>query len=682
MSLPGLSTRRTAVLVVFLMMPGCRGDGRPGIQPTGKNAYVRIDDLPMLRTGVQTRQFCSYDRSGDNYDWQYFPLYTRPNGEAVIFDAMGPGCLYRQHMNLWRGTYDNIRIRYFFDEEETPRIDMDVSTFFSDKNPLGVFREPFAVDGGADYRVTYTPMFFKKRLVVALSEEPGGPGTAPLPWTGRYDRIPDAGARYHWYNYTYHTYSEDPGIESWQPGQDQGELFASWDRTKLGMDPKPAKGGQVKNLSVSLPAGQRVALAEIAGAGSIGAIRLSIDPVNEDALFSTWIIMTWDDKSVPQVEAPLGAFFGAYRTGLDTPFSSLLLGYSPSLMYCYFPMPFWKSARIEIENRGMNEIKRVDARVQYRSSRVHAYPERKCGYFFAHHSKEFPRVEGRDYTYLRWEGRGHVLGHVVSRFDTSMEENERTYFDNSRTPQVIGDGYEDDHGMGWGLKNVQHAVFGAYAADGGAGGVYRFYVPDLYVFESAIKHGHQVYGPQSPMGHEGMYRVGNEESVTFFYGRESPGLVLTDEVDIGNPASESKHAYTSGGGREARIGKFWYDGEDNNVLSRTPAIEDDGVALAGWSEFTVKIDPANNGVRVRRRIDKENNRQLARVTVDGKLVTERPWYSVDFEKTYRDIRWLDSDFEIPARFTKGKKKITIRIACVSAENGTWDEYSYWIYSRK
>jgi len=73
---------------------------------------------------------------------------------------------------------------------------------------------------------------------------------------------------------------------------------------------------------------------------------------------------------------------------------------------------------------------------------------------------------------------------------------------------------------------------------------------------------------------------------------------------------------------------------------------------------------------------------MARVTVDGKLVTERPWYSVDFEKTYRDIRWLDSDFEIPARFTKGKKKITIRIVYVSAENGTWDEYSYWIYSRK
>ena len=136
--------------------------------------FPEIADLPLLRRGVQTRQFCSYDRAGDNYDHEYFPLYLESNGECVIFDAYGPGCLYRHHMNLWQlGVYagdnasrklDGVRIRYYFDDEAKARIDMDVSTFFSAKNPLGIFAPPLGDDGGLDYRLLYHPMFFKKRL--------------------------------------------------------------------------------------------------------------------------------------------------------------------------------------------------------------------------------------------------------------------------------------------------------------------------------------------------------------------------------------------------------------------------------------------------------------------------------------------------------------------------------------
>ena len=46
--------------------------------------FSEIENLPLLRTGIQTRQFAAYDRSGDNYDWDYFVLYTERNGEAVM----------------------------------------------------------------------------------------------------------------------------------------------------------------------------------------------------------------------------------------------------------------------------------------------------------------------------------------------------------------------------------------------------------------------------------------------------------------------------------------------------------------------------------------------------------------------------------------------------------------------
>jgi hypothetical protein len=129
-------------------------------------------------------------------------------------------------------------------------------------------------------------------------------------------------------------------------------------------------------------------------------------------------------------------------------------------------------------------------------------------------------------------------------------------------------------------------------------------------------------------------------------------------------------------------GAYWYDGEYNNVLFQTPPVEDDGVALTGSSEFTVRIDPANRGVRLRRRLDKSVNRQKANVYVDGRRVLERPWYTVDHDKTYRDIRWVDSDFEIPAHYTAGKSQIALKIENANGPEKPWNEFRYWVFSHK
>jgi hypothetical protein len=171
-----------------------------------------------------------------------------------------------------------------------------------------------------------------------------------------------------------------------------------------------------------------------------------------------------------------------------------------------------------------------------------------------------------------------------------------------------------------------------------------------------------------------------EESVTFWYGHSWPQLIQTDELDVGDLASETSHAYQAAGDVVRTNGSWWYDGEFNNVLCKTPPIVDDGVSFTNNSSFTVAISAGNHGVRLRRRCDKANNRQQAHVFIDGQLVTERPWYSADFEKTYRSIRWFDSDFEVPARYTRGKGKINVRIEFVSSETGRWDEYHYWVYS--
>lgn len=662
--------------------------------PVGASAFTNLAELPFLREGVETRQFSAYDRAGDNYDHEYFPLYVEPDGECVIFDAMGPGCLYRHHMNLWypwqgKEIHQGIRIRYYFDGERQPRIDMDVSTFFSPQNPLGLFREPLGVDGGNRFRLLYYPMVFRQRLKVALSAEPGGPGSAQIPWEGRYEAMPQR--RSHWYQYTYHLFCEDPGLPSWTPESAAAPWSSHWEKSRLGQNPMSAISGPSESAAQVVAAGQRARIWHRSGPGAITGLRLTLTPLRDDELFTTRLRITFDGRAEPQVEAPLGCFFGAYRTAPSSEYAALLLGYSPARvsgvdvipakMYCYLPMPFWTSATVEVENRG-SQVVRVQAEVQTRSAAAPAYPRDRCGYFHALYHREAPRTEGQDYSYLETTGAGHVVGHVVARWDTSMEENERTCFNGSGTPQVQGNGFEDDHNMGWGLQNLTHAVFGAHGADGGAGCIYRFYVPDLYLFDGGIRHGHQAYGPRSPRGHEGLYTVGTEESVTFYYASETPRLELTDTFDVGKPDAEARHDYTVTGRVTRRQGEYWYDGAANNVLTATPAILDDGVAFDTASTFTAAIAPDNRGIKIRRRTDKENNRQCAWVSIDGQRVTERPWYSVDFERTYRDIRWWDADFEVPARYTQGKSKVTVRIEFVSAENGVWDEFSYWVYSRR
>ena len=51
---------------------------------------------------------------------------------------------------------------------------------------------------------------------------------------------------------------------------------------------------------------------------------------------------------------------------------------------------------------------------------------------------------------------------------------------------------------------------------------------------------------------------------------------------------------------------------------------------------------------------------------------------VNYEKAYRNIRWFDSDFEVPVRCAKGKNKISIRTEFVISETSRWDECHSWV----
>ena len=89
----------------------------------------------------------------------------------------------------------------------------------------------------------------------------------------------------------------------------------------------------------------------------------------------------------------------------------------------------------------------------------------------------------------------------------------------------------------------------------------------------------------------------------------------------------------------------------------------------------MRVHKQNKGVRLRSRTE-NTNFQCAKIYVDGIPVTERPWY---ISKNNFKALWVDSDFEIPEKYTKGKEMVRIRIE-PTASSPAWAEYNYEVYT--
>ncbi len=100
---------------------------------------------------------------------------------------------------------------------------------------------------------------------------------------------------------------------------------------------------------------------------------------------------------------------------------------------------------------------------------------------------------------------------------------------------------------------------------------------------------------------------------------------------------------------------------------------DDGRAFTGSSTFTMKLDPANEGAVLQRRLDFSIPDQKATVYVDGELAGT--WFDRGTDATFRD-----HSFVIPAALTRGKASVSIRVA-FEPEGLDWNEFYYWAYSR-
>ncbi|HEV2456032.1 MAG TPA: DUF2961 domain-containing protein, partial [Verrucomicrobiae bacterium] len=662
---------RLSLLFFLLLAQRAAFGGSVATLPApGLAAMEHPELLPLFPPdGTETRQSSSHDPGGSNNDGNFSRAYTKyidTNGEYVIFDASGPGCLYRQQINVWsRGRKKQAglsHIKYYFDNESNPRVDSTIDDLFGGKIPP--FNGPFAfLDPRPRFGILYYPFVFNTRLKVTTTDD--------------FSKLPDTNAC--WYQYTYLTYPDTNSVTTWGgPGQDSSVVKDQW--TRLGCDPKPAMGNVTVSNTVSILKGRSALLAELHGTGSIASLKLRLDSYGRMEFYHTILRIYWDGEKQPAIDVPIGLFFGGggetYANCRDIPEMSLhtlFYGFNGTNheFYCYWPMPYWRSARLELVNESGVDLKSVSCQIQYKPSTVLAYPEGQAGYFCAKRTLARDPGRGLFNTVFDESGQGRVVG--ISFYSTkyAMDGDEFTYLDGSRTPQIHGDGTEDDHNQGYGGDAYQKALWGGLV--NGYQTAYRLYYNDSYFFNQHIRINYEF-------SREGGHDYGGETDVVVYYYQLPKGgnLLLTDELDVGDPQSETAHHYHVAGQTWMKTFRSGYDGYERDYEYDT--CQDNGRAFNGSSEFTVRISPANQGVELRRRIYRcGNGIQRAIVYVDGVRVNERPWDVCTYSDAPFYQGWYDADFEIPAAYTQGKHQLRLRIENAGGNNSEINEFYYWVY---
>lgn len=586
--------------------------------------------------------FSSHDRSGGNDDGftgAYSSLYKDSTG-YVLFDAYGPGCLYRIWTALPLGD-----LKFYFDDEDTPRIALPQRTLFS--GAAFPFLFPLAgdasVSSGGYY--SYVPFPFTKRLKISSS-------VSQL-----------------FYQFSYQLFPHDVPVRSYTGHEDISGVLAQW--THVGKDPKKRAGSPLTSGTVVIRAGETQTMSAITARGSIAGLRLMPSTEDPSVLRRLVLRIFWDGEDSPSVSAPLWDFFGA---GAE----SLLFGRDSSgWFYCWFPMPFRESERIEAANTGS-----TDASLSFEILRGEPY-SMDAGRFHAQWREEDPTSLGNDYTVIVTQGRGKFVGTSASMQGANagiftqctsvmggpsdmcfLEGDERVYVDGALSPALYGTGTEDYFNAGWYFINGTfslplHGQPSRFSGTTTQINAYRIHLGDSIPFESSLRFGREV-GPADDVTAE-------YGSVAYYYAHDDGGLILTDKLDVGDPDSESLHGFVSEGSALTELTSE-YEGEQDKV-----PVSDIGRVAAIQSSFVVRIAPVNNGVKLRVRKDMGSGIQKSRIFIDGQYAGI--WY---LPETNPYKRWRDADLEISGALTRGKSSLTV--AVVNDGAGGWDEYRYWVYS--
>jgi len=498
------------VFIAFGLLAACaKSPSQPPAQALGQpvigiEELTRLDLLPRLKRSVKVGLVSSYDRSGGNDDGfsGKYSFIRKEAGGLVIADLEGPGVIYRIHTPT---PTDDV-VEFYFDGEAAPRIRMKIKELYDGTH--APFLAPLVVSGVGGH-TAYVPLTYRRSCKILVKAD-----------------------TFQFYDINYATYPPDFDLATYEGPPSEGFLRHVESAAKLfartGSDIADAllpPGAVLSRRSVkaTLAPGGSVTLFKTSGPGRILGLKLGPASAFAGADRDILVRMYWDGATEPAVDCPVGDFFG-YSFG-DPAIRSLLLGTADDgTNYIYFPMPFERSARIElVSERAGGPSVEVEAEVV--TAPIGKAPDE--GRFYARWRRENPCVEGQPYTYLRTTGRGHVVGVILQAqgLETGstgfFEGDDRAVIDGELA--VPGTGSEDSFNGGWydvpgrWEKRTSLPLSGCldYKKPQARTGGYRFFLTDSYAYAKSIDYTIE-HGP------EGNAVLTDYASVVFFYSQDPP----------------------------------------------------------------------------------------------------------------------------------------------------------------
>ncbi|MHB0998918.1 MAG: glycoside hydrolase family 172 protein [Armatimonadota bacterium] len=253
--------------------------------------------------------------------------------------------------------------------------------------------------------------------------------------------------------------------------------------------------------------GETLVVADIKEGGTIRRIWSAGLLMEPNQLRGMKLEIFWDGAKTPAVQVPYGDFFFHSMGHMATFESALFSSPEGRSFNCVVPMPFKKSARIQITNESDKDVA-ICYEVDVTLGDKH---DDKMLYFHSYWRRENMTALRQDMTILpKLEGEGRFLGcNIGTRLHPSMtnfwwgEGEVKVYLDGDKDlPTFSGTGTEDYIGSGYGQELFSNQYQGNQLViktkeephNPIAYGYYRLHVPDPVYFYKDIRVTIQVMG--------------------------------------------------------------------------------------------------------------------------------------------------------------------------------------------
>jgi hypothetical protein len=413
-------------------------------------------------------------------------LQMDPQGH-VLAEMDGPGCVVR----IWSANpKDAGKVRIYLDGAEKPVIEAPLEALLGGKWKTAIggketipFPDPLACERSRGFNL-YFPMAYARHCKITI------------------DR-PDI-----YYHVDYRTYPKETVVQTFsleelsKLSREVGVVVRRLELPIIGHSSQPHESQALlarlkPGTSIRFPFSGPQAIRRLAARVYSGSELLP-----PEAWRSVVLKVTFDGAPRPQIWCPLGEFFGT-SPGFE-PYDSFPLDggetqrsgrqgkTAEKQMRSWWPMPFEKSAVIELQNYGTKGLN-VELEVVFGP---YEWTDRSMHFHAKWRTETLKTRPFRDWTYCDLKGKGVFVGDMLSLVNPVRawwgEGDEKIYVDGETFPSWFGTGSEDYYGYAWSdPKPFQHPYHNQTRCDGpgnrGWTSVNRFHILDNIPFEKSFR---------------------------------------------------------------------------------------------------------------------------------------------------------------------------------------------------